>query len=368
MADSRRWRGPLGRAPGRTRDPDARQDASGGLPGTLRRAARSRAVRVATALVVLGAAGFGWWLEAPGGVSYPRGGYGLATGSNGGVYQRYGALLRPTVERDLPGVTLRLDPTAGGPDNLSRISEGKDAFGIATADAVAHFHGPGATRLRSLGRLYDDYVQLIVPSDSSITSVADLRGKRVGIGQQASGVALIAERVLQVAHLSAAEGDLTTLPLGIDVAPKQLAEGKIDAFFWSGGLPTGGVSALTAESHVRLVQLGGLATQMDALAAKEDKGAQNTQIYRTSTVPASAYPDTVPDTAVSTLAVANLMVTRDDVPTGLVERVTAAIIDSRDTIGQKVHSAQLVDIRSAIYTDPLPLAEGARRYYRSVKP
>ncbi len=190
----------------------------------------------------------------------------------------------------------------------------------------------------------------------------------MGIGQQGSGVALIAERVLQVSHLSIARGDLTALPLGIDVAPQQLAEGRIDAFFWSGGLPTGAVSTLTAEAHVRLVPLGGLATQMDALAAKEDKGAQGTQIYRTSTVPPSAYPHTVPDTAVSTLAVANLMVTRDDVPTGLVERVTAAIIDSRDAIGQKVHSAQLVDIRSAIYTDPLPLADGARRYYRSVKP
>jgi TRAP transporter TAXI family solute receptor len=364
MADSRRLRALLGP----DQDRDARQGTAGGPRRALRRAARSRAVLLATVLVLLGAAGFGWWLATPSGVSYPKGTYGLATGSNGGVYQRYGALLRPTVERDLPGVTLRLDPTVGGPDNLSRISDGRDAFGIATADAVAHFTGPGAVHLRSLGRLYDDYVQLIVPSGSSIRSVGDLRGKRVGIGQQGSGVALIAERVLQVSHLSPAKGDLTTLPLGIDVAPQQLAEGKIDAFFWSGGLPTTGVSGLTTEAHVRLVPLGGLATQMDTLAASEDREAQNSQIYRTSTVPQSAYPHTVPDTAVSTLAVANLMVTRDDVSTGLVERVTAAIIDSRDPIGQIVHSAQLVDIRSAIYTDPLPLAEGARRYYRSVKP
>jgi uncharacterized protein len=356
MADSRRLRTLIG------------PDPAPGVRQALRRAVRSRAVLLATVLVVLGAAGFGWWMKTPDGVAYPKGTYGLATGSNGGVYQRYGALLRPTVERDLPGVTLRLDPTAGGPDNLARIAEGKDAFGIATADAVAHFTGPGASHLRSLGRLYDDYVQLIVPSGSSINSVADLRGKRVGTGQQGSGVALIAERVLQVSHLSAARGDLTALPLGIDVAPQQLAEGKIDAFFWSGGLPTAGVSALTTLAHVRLVPLGGLATPMDTLAASEDKGAQNSQIYRTSTVPRSAYPHTVPDKSISTLAVANLMVTRDDVSTGLVERVTEAIIDSRDTIGQRVHSAQLVDIRSAIYTDPLPLAEGARRYYRSVKP
>jgi TRAP-type uncharacterized transport system substrate-binding protein len=85
-------------------------------------------------------------------------------------------------------------------------------------------------------------------------------------------------------------------------------------------------------------------------------------------MPTSAYPGTVPDQAVQTLAVANLMVTRADVPTGLVQRMTGVLIDSRDAIGVKVHSAQTVDIRSAIYTDPLPLAEGARRYYVSVKP
>jgi TRAP-type uncharacterized transport system substrate-binding protein len=53
---------------------------------------------------------------------------------------------------------------------------------------------------------------------------------------------------------------------------------------------------------------------------------------------------------------------------GLTEKLTRAVIDSRDRIGAQVHAAQLVDLRTAIYTDPLELHEGARRYYRSVKP
>jgi TRAP-type uncharacterized transport system substrate-binding protein len=128
------------------------------------------------------------------------------------------------------------------------------------------------------------------------------------------------------------------------------------------------VTLLSRQMNIRLIPLGQLAPAMDALAGAEDPGARNTQIYRSSTMPTSAYPGTVPDQAVQTLAVANLMVTRADVPTGLVQRMTGVLIDSRDAIGVKVHSAQTVDIRSAIYTDPLPLAEGARRYYVSVKP
>ena len=47
---------------------------------------------------------------------------------------------------------------------------------------------------------------------------------------------------------------------------------------------------------------------------------------------------------------------------------TRTVIDSRDRIGREVHAAQLVDLRTAIYTDPLSLHEGAQRYYRSAKP
>ncbi|MEZ0089670.1 TAXI family TRAP transporter solute-binding subunit [Streptacidiphilus sp. EB129] len=338
------------------------------LAGELPRVLRMRAVQVLAVLVTLAMGGVGWWLNTPGGVDYPTGSYGLATGSAGGVYALYGTLFKPRVDHDLPGVVLRLDASEGGPDNLRRVATGQDTFGIATADAVAHYNGPDGEDLRALGRLYDDYVQLVVPSDSSIRTVADLRGKRVGTGQPNSGVALIADRVLRVSGIDPEGHQLTEVPVGIDEAPQQLREGKIDAFFWSGGLPTQAITALTAKAHVRLVPLGGLATPLDDLAAKEDPGARNTQIYRTSTIPVSAYPQTDKDEAVSTIAVANLMVTRDDVSMGLVQRVTESVIASRDEIGAYVHSAQLVDIRSAIYTDPLPLAEGARRYYVSVKP
>lgn len=60
--------------------------------------------------------------------------------------------------------------------------------------------------------------------------------------------------------------------------------------------------------------------------------------------------------------------TRKDMDARLTEWITKVVIKSRDDIGKRVHSAQLVDLRTAIYTDPLALQEGARRYYRSVKP
>lgn len=68
------------------------------------------------------------------------------------------------------------------------------------------------------------------------------------------------------------------------------------------------------------------------------------------------------------MAVANVLVTTDRTSAAMTEAFTRTVIDSRDRIGREVHAAQLVDLRTAIYTDPLPLHEGAKRYYRSVKP
>ncbi len=85
-------------------------------------------------------------------------------------------------------------------------------------------------------------------------------------------------------------------------------------------------------------------------------------------MPANAYPEAQQGSSVQTLAVANFLITREDSDARLTEELTGTVINSRDGIGRQVHAAQLVDLRTAIYTDPLPLHEGARRYYRWVKP
>ncbi|NED06034.1 PhnD/SsuA/transferrin family substrate-binding protein, partial [Streptomyces sp. SID6648] len=106
--------------------------------------------------------------------------------------------------------------------------------------------GPGADKLRGVTRLYDDYVQLVVPTGSDIRSVADLRGKRVAIGLPNSGVRLIATRLLQAVGIDP-ETDITPRADGIDTGPGRLGD-ELDAFFWSGGVPTDGLRRIAENS------------------------------------------------------------------------------------------------------------------------
>ncbi|GAA3113845.1 TAXI family TRAP transporter solute-binding subunit [Streptomyces echinatus] len=304
-----------------------------------------------------------WWL-LPLGEKPPSGTIVFSTGTPRGVYQEYGERLRTEMGRDMPGLKVKLLNSAGSQENVARVATGQADFTIAAADAVATYelrHAEGAGRLRGVARLYDDYVHLIVPRDSDIRSVADLRHKRVATGLPDSGVRLIAERVLRAAGIDPRE-DITAEADGIDTGPARLQQGKIDAFFWSGGLPTRGLVSLAKQRAFRFVPID------DALITRLHGQGEAARYYRATNIPESAYSDVQQGTPVPTIAVSNVLITRTDVDPRLTEWVTRTVIDSRDGIGRHVHSAQLVDLRTAIYTDPLPLQEGARRYYRSMKP
>ncbi|MFI9201690.1 TAXI family TRAP transporter solute-binding subunit [Streptomyces sp. NPDC053048] len=326
------------------------------LPGR-RRAVHTGVVAAAVLALLM------WWLLPPDADPRPSGRISVATGVPTGVYAKYGDLLKEDLAHDLPALDVRLRSSEGSLDNLRRLTSGQADFTLATADAVATYRDerrPGAGRLRACARLYDDYMQLVVRKDSPVRSTRDLKGLRVGVGTDASGVQLITRRLLKAAGLRFTE-DITPVRVGIDRMPGLLEKGELDAFFWSGGLPTNAVETLGGRLPIRLVQLG------DLIGALHAQGRQ-TRFYRAAVMPQDAYPELDATQGVKTIAVANLLITTEEEDPGLTESITRSVIRSRDRIGTRVHAAQKVDLRTAIYTNPLPLHEGARRYYVSVKP
>ena len=99
--------------------------------------------------------------------------------------------------------------------------------------------------------LYTNYTHLVALGSSNIRSIADLRGQVVSTGSPGSGTEIIAVRVLRAAGLDP-DGDVTRQGLGVSESAGALKDGKIAAFFWSGGLPTAAVQDLahtTGDHH-----------------------------------------------------------------------------------------------------------------------
>src|ERR671912_1627870 len=212
----------------------------------------------------------------------------IATGGTGGVYYPYGGGLAKVLNDSIPGVRASAEVTAASVDNLKLIRDGKADVAFALADTVADAaKGRGAFEgapvpVVSLAVLYSNYTHLVTLTSSGITSVADLRGKTVSTGSPGSGTEVIAFRVLRAAGLNP-DADITKQGLGASESAGALKDGKVDAFFWSGGLPTAAVQDLSHSPGitVRMVPTGDLVA-----ALQRDHGA----LYFPLEVPAAAYP------------------------------------------------------------------------------
>jgi hypothetical protein len=307
---------------------------------------------------VLRAAALGT-LAAAAGCAAPFAGVALriATGSRQGVYFALGSALAVAWHEELDlAVPPEVIGTAGSADNLDLLAAGAADVVFSQVDVAAErlsrvpADDPGA--LRALARVYDDVLHLVVPVGSPITGVADLRGRRVSVGQDGSGVIVVSERVLEAAGLAFA--DLRAERLGLVDSVEAVAQGRIDAFFWSGGLPTQGVAGLAERTPIRLVDLdeGGVLT---ALRARYP-------VYAPGTVPARSYAGLAEP--VTTLLGRNFLLVRADMSDDLAAGLVEVLFREREGLADVAASALTIDLRAAIGTQPVALHPGALRYYR----
>lgn len=275
----------------------------------------------------------------------------IATGSPGAVYYRYGSAIADLARRYLPHVHASVLSTNASKDNVDFVADGRADVGFTQADIAADSDATRPRRLNALARLYDDYIHVVVAADGPIIALRDLAGRRVSVGAEGSGTAVTADRVLDVngVHVDRAE-------LGLDESVQALRERRIEAFFFSGGLPVSSIGDLARQFPIRLLDL---ADSVPTLRRRYG------DYYAERVVPASTYRGI---TATVAIGIANYLVVRPSMPEPLAYGVTRLLFDGRDELARAHQAAARLNIRSAISTPPLPLHPGAVRYYRAQKP
>jgi uncharacterized protein len=309
------------------------------------------------ALIMLGAAA----LAAPGLAGCGSGLSGtplrVATGGSGGVYFTLGSRLA-AAWHDKLDMNTQVKRSNGSVDNLVALHNNTADVAFVAADAAAQ----ASTGLRALARIYDDYIQVLVRDESPIRSLADLRGHPVSIGSLNSGVKVVAVNLLKAAGLPETSDSYVQENLHDSLA--DLVSGKLDALFWSGGLPTPDITTTLNQKRVSLRMLDLSTLSRSTLP-----------YYNVETVTGTAYPLMVrPDKEkpVSTLAVHNLLMVREDMPSDEAEALVRTLFDVQPSLAVDPNqvvslAAQLIDRRSAIETLPIQLHDGALAYYRNAK-
>jgi uncharacterized protein len=285
----------------------------------------------------------------------------IATGGTGGVFYPYGGGIAKVLTEHLPGTEVTAEVTAASVDNLKFIKQGTSDLAFSMADVAADaaagrdaFKDFGAVPVRVLAVLYPSYTHLVTLANSPIKTVADLRGHVVSTGAPGAGTTVLAERILAAAGLDPAK-DIRAHNLGVAQSVDALKDGKVDAFFWNGGLPTAAV--------IDLVNTQGITARIlpldDVLPALHRKYGES--LYYRTVIPAATYklPADVP-----VIGVANLLVVSDGMPESLAHDITKILFEQQLTLATIHPQARELSIEKAIASTSIPFHPGAIRYYR----
>jgi TRAP transporter TAXI family solute receptor len=284
----------------------------------------------------------------------------IATGGSGGVYYPYGGGIAKILNDGLPDVRATAEVTAASVDNLKLIRDARADIAFTLADTLADaIAGRGAFSGRSvpavsLAVLYSNYTHVVTLASSDIRSVGDLRGHTISTGSPGSGTEVTAFRLLTAAGVDPDRG-VRRQGLGVSESADALKDGKIDAFFFSGGLPTAAVQDLshTPGITIRLVPSGDLIPALRQLHG---------DLYFELQIPAGAYPGV--SAPVSVAGVANVLVVNRAMPDDLAYDITRLLFERQAELVSIHPEARNLSLTTAVKGSPAPYHPGALRWYR----
>ena len=284
----------------------------------------------------------------------------IATGGTGGVYYPMGGGLAEIINNHIDGYSATAEVTGASVENMGLIATGDADLAIGLADTVAQaysgtgrFEGQQLPMIRGLASLYANMVHIVALEDAGITSLEDLRGKRVSIGAPGSGTEVNTNAILEANGIS--YDDIDEQRLNFNETADALANGDIDAGFWSVGAPTSSILNLATTQDIVIIALSEaeLAAAMDADST-----------FAMTTLAGGSY--TGVDEDITVLGIPNVLTVSSEMSDDVAYAITKAMYENIDEL-QAVHpAARETTVEFALSATPVPLHPGAIRYFEEI--
>ena len=287
----------------------------------------------------------------------------VGTGGITGVYYPTGGAISKMInkKRKEYGIRCTVESTAGSVFNVNAVMTGDLDFGIVQSDrqyqaihGKAEWKAAGPQKdLRAVFSIHPEAVTLVAAQDAGIKTIKDLRGKRVNIGNPGSG-----QRQNAIDALSAAgidyKNDLHAEQVKASEAAGLLQDGRIDAFFYTVGHPSGAIKEATAGNRkVRIIPI----TDTAVLLGKYP-------YYAPAAIPIKFYPGTDNKTDIATFGVKATFVTSSRVPDDMVYAITKEVFENLDQF-KKLHPAyEALTPEGMLQGLSAPIHPGAMKYYK----
>ena len=279
---------------------------------------------------------------------------GIATGNATGVYFALGNAYAEQLNAIGGKVKATAAETGASVQNIQQLVAGTYGVAFSLADTAADaVNGTGSfdkkQPVAALARIHTNYTHVVVRKAAGIKDIAGMRGKRVSTGSPKSGTEVIANRLLKAGGLDPAK-DIRAQRLDLTKTVDGMKDGTIDALFWSGGLPTPGITDLmtTSAAQVEFLDITPVLGEMQKI----------NPVYEKSTIKAATYRMAAD---VPTIVVPNLLLVRDDLDANVACVLTRALFQRQPQLAQANAAAKEITLANSRKTDPVPLHRGAAK-------
>lgn len=286
----------------------------------------------------------------------------IGTGGQTGVYYVVGQSICRLVNRGTAEHNLRCTaPSTGGSiANINAIKQGDMDMGVAQSDWQFHayhgssqFEGDPYDKLRAVFSVHSEPFTVLARADAGVTEFADLKGKRVNVGNPGSGQRATMDVVLDALGWTMDDFGMTSELQPTEQAAA-LGDNNVDAIVYTVGHPNGSIQEATSTVQSKLVNLTG--PEIDALISENP-------YYARATIPGGMYANNDEDT--TTFGVKATFVTSSDVADDVVYEVVSAVFENFDRFkGLHPAFANLTEEEMIADGNSAPLHPGAEMYYR----
>jgi len=278
----------------------------------------------------------------------------IATGGASGPYNIIGTALGERYSSEL-GVNSKTQTTGASVENINLIKQEKIEMAFVMSDVLSEaVEGVGnfdekVENVSQIASLYPNYVQIVTTKKAGINSFEDLKGKRIAVGAQNSGVEVNARNLLEGHGIT--YDDVNVDYLGYAEAADALKSGKIDAAFLTSGIPNASLMELEQGLDMMLVPV-------DPEKIKEI--AQDQTYFVALEIPAGTYGN---EEAIPTAAIMNALVVRSDMSENDVYQLTKSFFEDLESLTNAHQAAADISLEAAQEGMVAPVHPGAQKYF-----
>jgi uncharacterized protein len=281
----------------------------------------------------------------------------VLTGGTSGVYYPLGVAIGKIYGDKIPGVKTQVQATKASVENLVLLQQGRGEIAFTLGDSLkAAWEGDEEAgfkskldKLRTIGAIYPNYIQIVATADSGIKTLADLKGKSLSVGAPKSGTELNSRAILGAAGLTYKDiGKVEYLPFAESV--DLMKNRQLNATLQSAGLGVASLKDLSTSTEVTVVSV--------PKAVVDKLGPPFVSVM----IPANTY--TGQDKDVPTAAVINYLVTSSAVSDDLAYQMTKLIFENLPELANSHAAGKEIKLEAAATGSPVPLHPGAIRYYK----